>query len=66
MKYILEILEREFERRNVNSQEMYKEINRTIEENDKLKKEVESLRNDLFELSKEYANGKQTKTNKKT
>jgi len=58
MKIILEILENEFKRRSSSFQEMYKELNETIEENEKLKKENATLRNDLFELSKEYTNGK--------
>jgi regulator of replication initiation timing len=58
MKRILEILENEFEKRSKSFQEMYKELNDTIEENERLKKEIQILRNDLFELSKEYTNGK--------
>lgn len=58
MKRILEILENEFERRSNSFQEMYKELNNTIEENERLKQEVAMLRKDLFELSKEYTNGK--------
>ena len=36
---------------------MYKELNRTLDENARLRKENAILRNDLFELSKEYTNG---------
>jgi len=58
MRRILEILESEFEKRSNSFQEMYKELNNTIEENERLKQEVAMLRKDLFELSKEYTNGK--------
>ena len=54
MKRILEILENEFERRSSSFKEMYEELNKTIEENEKLKKENSILRNDLIEFSKEY------------
>ena len=58
MKRILEILENEFEKRSNIFQEMYEKYNKTIEENERLKQEVAMLRKDLFELSKEYTNGK--------
>ena len=58
MKRILEILENEFEKRSNSFQEMYKELNKTIEQKENLEKENAMLRKDLFELSKEYTNGK--------
>ena len=58
MTRIFEILENEFERRSSSFQEMYKELNKTIEENEKLKKENSMLRIDLMEFSKEYGYGK--------
>ena len=58
MYIILDILEKELEKRTDSFIEMYKELNETIEENERLKKENAILRKDLFELSKEYTNGK--------
>lgn len=58
MKRIFEILENEFEKRSSSFQDMYQELNKTIEENEKLKKENSMLRIDLMEFSKEYGYGK--------
>ena len=58
MKIILDILEKEFEKRSKSFQEMYNELNKTIEENERLKKENSILRIDLMEFSKEYGYGK--------
>jgi hypothetical protein len=57
-KNILLLIENELERRNKKAIENYKLFCKLDEENRLLKKEIQMLRNDLFELSKEYTNGK--------
>ena len=60
MKYfknILSLIENELESRNEKATENYRLYCKVVEENERLKKEIQMLRNDLFELSKEYTNG---------
>lgn len=57
-KNILSIIENELESRNQKAMENYRLYCKVDEENRLLKKEIQMLRNDLFELSKEYTNGK--------
>jgi hypothetical protein len=61
MKYfknILSLIENELESRNEKATENYRLYCKVEEENRLLKKENAILRKDLFELSKEYTNGK--------
>lgn len=57
-KNILSIIENELESRKEKAIENYRLYCKVDEENRLLKKEIQMLRNDLFELSKEYTNGK--------
>ena len=57
-KNILSLIENELESRNEKATENYRLYCKVVEENERLKKEIQMLRNDLFELSKEYTNGK--------
>lgn len=54
MKHILEILNREIERREQDAKVFYKQYNELRKDYNDLVKENEILRNDLFELSKEH------------
>ena len=54
MKHILEILDREIERREQDAKVFYKQYNELRKDYNDLVKENEILRNDLFELSKEH------------
>jgi len=54
MKHILEILNNEIERREKDAQLFYKQYNELRKDYNDLVKENETLRNDLFELSKEH------------
>jgi hypothetical protein len=56
-KNILSLIENELESRNEKATENYRLYCKVVEENERLKKEIQMLRNDLFELSKEYTNG---------
>jgi hypothetical protein len=53
-KNILSLIENELESRNEKATENYRLYCKVVEENERLKKEIQMLRNDLFELSKEY------------
>ena len=57
-KNILSLIENELESRNEKATENYRLYCKVVEENERLKKEIQMLRDDLFELSKEYTNGK--------
>ena len=57
-KNILSLIENELESRNEKATENYRLYCKVVEENERLKKENAMLRKDLFELSKEYTNGK--------
>jgi hypothetical protein len=64
MKNILELVERELEKRQQRAKDFYHDFCRLERENKKLQKENEILRNDLFELSQQYIkndNNKKTK-----
>jgi hypothetical protein len=54
MKNILEILDKEIERREQDAKVFYKQYNELRKDYNDLVKENEILRNDLFELSKEH------------
>ena len=54
MKHILEILNNEIARREKDAQLFYKQYNELRRDYNDLVKENETLRNDLFELSKEH------------
>lgn len=54
MKHILEILNNEIARREKDAQLFYKQYNELRKDYNDLVKENETLRNDLFELSKEH------------
>ena len=62
-KNILLLIENELERRSKKAIENYELYCKLDEENRLLKKEIQMLRNDLFELSKEYTNGKEKTKN---
>ena len=57
-KNILSLIENELESRNEKATENYRLYCKVVEEIERLKIEIQMLRDDLFELSKEYTNGK--------
>lgn len=62
MKHILKVLEQALK----NNYYSYKELERyhreEVKKNNELTEEVKRLKQDLFELSREYTNGRKTKT----
>ena len=62
MKHIIKALEQTLKQNHYSYKELEIYHREAVKKNDELTEEVKRLKQDLFELSREYTNGAKTKT----